>query len=163
MLLGVVSDTHNRIKHVENIVKIFNSYNVDLVIHTGDITQAKTLEKFSLLSSSLIGVLGNNDLEEEGLQEVCLQNNFLIKEPPLIKILEGKKIAIIHDPNDLEDLLSKESNLDLVLHGHTHRYTNEDINGVRIFNPGECAGIIKGNNAIGIVDLQNLDIKRIFF
>ena len=32
-----------------------------------------------------------------------------------------------------------------------------------IFNPGECAGIMKGKNQIGIVDLNNLRPKIINF
>ena len=76
MTLGVVSDTHNRIINVEKIIDIFNDNNVTSVIHTGDITQGKTLQLFSRLNCPLIGVYGNNDLEEAGLKETCLQNNF---------------------------------------------------------------------------------------
>jgi hypothetical protein len=32
-----------------------------------------------------------------------------------------------------------------------------------VFNPGESAGMQKGMNAIGIINLKNLKIKRIFF
>ena len=53
----------------------------------------------------------------------------------------------------------KEKNL----HGHTHRYRNEDIGGVKIFNPGESAGILQGKNAVGIIELNTLKIRRIFF
>ena len=65
MILGVVSDTHNHLSNVEKIIDIFNEKNVDKVIHTGDITQAKTLSRFSRLNCPLIGVYGNNDLEEK--------------------------------------------------------------------------------------------------
>ena len=44
-----------------------------------------------------------------------------------------------------------------------HRYRYEIINGVVVFNPGECAGIMKGKNAIGIVNLKTLSFERIFF
>ena len=67
MILGVVSDTHNHVSNVEKIIDIFNEKGVDKVIHTGDITQAKTLSRFSRLNCPLIGVYGNNDLEEETL------------------------------------------------------------------------------------------------
>ena len=70
MLLGVVSDTHNRVSNVETIIDIFNSKKVNKVIHTGDITQAKTLARFSRLDCSLLGVFGNNDLKENGLKEI---------------------------------------------------------------------------------------------
>ena len=147
----------------KKIIDIFNSNQVDYVIHTGDITRADTLNRFSRLNSKLIAVLGNNDLEELGLKESSKIHNFILESPPLVIVLGGKKIAIFHEPDGINEFIAKNSSINYIFHGHTHRYTNEDINGVRIFNPGECAGIIKGNNAIGIVDLQNLDIKRIFF
>ena len=163
MILGVVSDTHNRIAHVEEIISIFNSKKVDRVVHTGDITQAKTLEKFSRLDCQLIGVYGNNDLLEEGLGKVSIRNNFLIKDPPLIVNLDNRKIAIFHEPDGINDLIAKDPSIELILHGHTHRYREEVIGKVKVFNPGECAGSMKGKNSIGTVNLKNLEIKRIFF
>ena len=60
MILGVVSDTHNRLDNIEKIIDIFNSNKVDFVIHTADITKSETLRKFSNLNCSLMGVYGNN-------------------------------------------------------------------------------------------------------
>ena len=163
MLLGVVSDTHNRISNVEKIVEIFNSNKVDLVIHTGDITQAKILDIFCGLKSSLLGVFGNNDLNEPGLEESVKRNGFKFSLPPLITSISGKKIAILHEPDEIENIIKREKNLDLILHGHTHRYRDEIVEGVKIFNPGECAGSINGKNAVGLITLNNLETERIFF
>ena len=57
MLVGVVSDTHNNINNINKIIDIFNQEEVELVIHTGDISKASTLKLFSSLNSKLIGVL----------------------------------------------------------------------------------------------------------
>ena len=163
MILGVVSDTHNRVDHIKKIVNIFNSNGVDYVIHTGDITQAKTLDRFSRLSCPLIGVYGNNDLEEKGLKDTAKQNGFNFRHPPFLIKVSNKKIAIFHEPDSIEEFLQKNKDIDLILHGHTHRYFNEKIKGTRVFNPGECAGMMKGKNAIGIVEFPSLKINRIFF
>ena len=64
MKVGVVSDTHNNLKNCNKIVELFNEASVDRVIHTGDITQAKTLEVFSRLQAPMWGVYGNNDVGE---------------------------------------------------------------------------------------------------
>ena len=50
MRIGVVSDTHNQLRNVERIVELFNAAGVSRVVHTGDITQAKTLKAISPLS-----------------------------------------------------------------------------------------------------------------
>ena len=163
MILGVVSDTHNRLSHIEKIIDIFNSNKVDYVVHTGDITQAKTLKRFCRLNSTLIGVYGNNDLNEKGLEETSIEHGFNFQNPPLVTNIGGRKIAILHEPDEIKELIENETNLDLILHGHTHRYRLEDINGVKIFNPGECAGILEGKNSVGLIYLHDLRIRRVFF
>jgi uncharacterized protein len=65
MRIGIVSDTHNNLKNVARIVEIFNTARVDRVIHTGDITQAKTIHAFARLDAPLWGVFGNNDQERD--------------------------------------------------------------------------------------------------
>ena len=61
MRIGVVSDTHNNLKNCRKIVDLFNKSGVEKVVHTGDITQPKTLDVFSKLEAPLFGVFGNND------------------------------------------------------------------------------------------------------
>lgn len=163
MILGVVSDTHNRLSSVEKIIDIFNEKDVDKVIHTGDITQAKTLSRFSRLNCPLVGVYGNNDLEEKNLKDTAEQNGFNFQDPPFLLTISNKKIAIFHEPEEIENFLKKTPSIQLIIHGHTHRYRNEKIGNVKIINPGECAGIIKGKNAIGLLNLEDLSFERIFF
>ena len=163
MLVGVVSDTHNNLKNIEQIISLFNNEEITLVFHTGDITNSKSLEKFSTLNADLIGVYGNNDRNEVGLNDIALQNNFQFQEPPSLITLCDKNIAIFHEPDVIYDFLSENKHIDIVIHGHTHRYRHELINDVLLFNPGESAGMQKGKNAIGILNLNNLETRRIFF
>ena len=163
MQIGVVSDTHNNLKNIKTIISIFNKENVDLVIHTGDIANVKALQEFSNLDSKLIGVYGNNDRSEKGLQEVATKFFFHFQNPPLFIHQAGRKIGIFHEPELINESLKQESHIDLILHGHTHRYKKETINNILYFNPGESAGLLKGRNAIGIVNLKNLETRRIFF
>ena len=163
MKIGVVSDTHNNLKNIEIIIDLFNGEKVPIVIHTGDISNAHTLERFSRLNSELIGVYGNNDRNELGLEEVAQKNNFHFQQPPKRLNLLDREIVIFHEPDNIDQFLSENKLVNVVLYGHTHRYENKTKNGVLYFNPGESAGMQKGSNAIGILDLKNLDAKRIFF
>ena len=85
MKIGVVSDTHNNLKNIDKIISLFNEEKISLVIHTGDIANAKSLERFSKLDCKLIGVYGNNDRYECGIEETAEKNNFLFQEPPLVR------------------------------------------------------------------------------
>jgi len=163
MLVGVVSDTHNNIKNIENIINIFNEEEVNLVIHTGDISKAETLSLFSSLNCPMVGVFGNNDRIEKGLKEACHENGFNFQEPPLSLTLENKKIAVFHEPELIDRYVEENLDVQLIIHGHTHRYREETLNNIIFFNPGESAGSLKGKNALGLINLNNLEIRRVFF
>ncbi len=162
MLIGVVSDTHNNHKNIEKIVNLLNNEKVELAIHTGDITNSKALEKFLRLNCKLIGVYGNNDRNEIGLKEAAAQFKFDFQDPPLIITKANRKIGVFHEPDSIEEFLS-ETDVDIIFHGHTHRFREESIRDTLIYNPGESAGVLKGKNAIGIVNLNTLEARRIFF
>ena len=161
MRIGVVSDTHNNLKNVRRIVDLFNSAGVDRVVHTGDITQAKTLDAMAGLNVPLYGVFGNNDCERESLEQAIREHGFSFRDPPFETVWHGRRIVVVHDPRDLDALPCTDH--DLALHGHTHLYRLTQT-GTRLeFNPGECAGHMTGYNAIGVVDLQNLHTELLRF
>ena len=99
MRIGVVSDTHNNLKNCRQIVRLFNDAGVERVIHTGDITQAKTLEVFAHLDAPMWGVFGNNDQERDSLVNAIDHFGFKIIDPPLDTGL-GRKTGwlLVHDP-----------------------------------------------------------------
>lgn len=163
MLIGVVSDTHNNHKNIGFIISIFNDEGVDLVIHTGDITHANSLDKFADLKCEICGVFGNNDKNEIELIKFVEENSLKFYEPPYIIKKENRKIAIFHEPDCIDAFLSKNEDIDIVLHGHTHRYRKEFLGQTLIYNPGESAGILRGKNAVGVINLDNLNVRRIFF
>jgi uncharacterized protein len=159
MRIGVVSDTHNHLANVRRIVELFNEARVERVVHTGDITQAKTLGVLAGLEARLYGVYGNND-EREPLGEAAIALGFEIVEPPLRLEWRGRRILVVHDPLEIPRHLDGE---DLVLHGHDHRRRVERRGGCLIFNPGECAGHMRGHNAVGVVDLGTLATEVLRF
>jgi putative phosphoesterase len=161
MRIGVVSDTHNHLRNVERIVELFHAADVDHVIHTGDITQPKTLAALSALRLPLCGVYGNNDLEREGLEQAARQYGMTWRDPPFQLVLASRRIVVVHDPRDLGRIPA--SSYDLALHGHIHRRVIDRAEGRLVFNPGECAGHLPGHNAVGVVDLANLETEILRF
>ena len=125
MLVGVVSDTHNNINNINLIISIFNQREVDLVIHTGDITKESTLKKFLDLNCELVGVFGNNDRNEPGLERAAEECGFEFHQPPFKITKLNRNIAIFHEPELINEYLSKNKDIDIALHGHTHRYREE--------------------------------------
>ena len=159
MRIGVVSDTHNHLPNVRRIVELLNGAGVERVVHTGDITQAKTLDALAGLRAPLLGVYGNNDVEREALGSAAARHGFALAESGLELALAGRRIVVVHDPREL----AGRSDFDLALHGHTHRLTVERDAHRLVFNPGECAGHLAGHNAVGVVDLRDLEIELLNF
>ncbi len=161
MRIGIVSDTHNNLRNVARIVELFNAARVDRIIHTGDITQAKTLEVFRHLDAPMYGVFGNNDQERDALVDAIARNGFVFQDPPFELVWHERRIIVVHDPLELDGHLNKTHHL--ALHGHTHLYRHERRHGSLIFNPGECAGHMPGYNAIGVLDLEDLSTEILRF
>ena len=105
MLIGVVSDTHNNSKNIDQVICLFNEKKVELVIHTGDIASSSALERFSKLNCNLVGVFGNNDRQELGLKEIAEQYNFEFQDPPFPIKLNERKIVIFHEPDLIDNYL----------------------------------------------------------
>ncbi len=161
MRIGIVSDTHNNLKNCRRIVSLFNDAGVEQVIHTGDITQAKTIDVFAQLDMPMTGVFGNNDQERPSLEEAICRAGFNFVDPPLRLSWAGRDIVIVHDPLELRSVNQDE--YELILHGHTHQLTIEHHQSRLVFNPGECAGMMEGFNAVGILDLTDMKPEVIRF
>lgn len=161
MRIGIVSDTHDQLRNVASIVAIFEAARVARVVHTGDITQPKTLRAFAALPVPLVGVYGNNDREREGLERACAETGASFVDGPRELVWAGRRVLVIHDPKELAP--ARLRGCDLLLHGHEHRPTHERRDGVLVVNPGECAGHLKGHNAVGVLDLETLAFERVKF
>ena len=72
-----------------------------------------------------------------------------------------KKIIITHHPELINEEMFYDT--DFILHGHTHRHRSELIKNTLVFNPGECAGILKGKNNIGLIDTEKKMSEIIHF
>lgn len=159
MRIGVVSDTHNHLVNVARIVELLNAARVERVVHTGDITQAKTLHALSRLDAPLVGVYGNNDVERDSLARAAAEIGFEFVQPPLRLTWAGRRIVVVHDPLDL----AHHGGVEVALHGHNHRSVREQRDGTLFFNPGECAGHLSGHNRVGVLDLVSLETELLYF
>jgi putative phosphoesterase len=161
MRIGVVSDTHDNLRNVARIVALLNGANVERVVHTGDFTQAKTLRALSDLCAPLVGVYGNNDLERDSLESTAEELGFSIVEPPLELHWAGRHIVVVHDVTEHEpDALHAG---DVLLYGHDHFQRIQRVEETLLFNPGECSGHQEGMNAVGVLDLSELEPEILQF
>ena len=161
MRIGVVSDTHNHLANVRRIVELLNGAGVERVVHTGDITQPKTLDVLAGLHAPLVAVYGNNDQERDALARAARRHRMTLAEPPLDLHWARRRIVVVHDPRDLDGAL--EEHHEVALHGHNHEQVLERRGRCLVFNPGECAGHLAGHNTVGVLDLVRLETELLRF
>lgn len=160
MRIGVVSDTHDRLPNVERIVELFRAAGVARVVHTGDITSARTLHVLARLGVPLAGVWGNNDVERDALEAACAAHDFDFTQSGREIRWAGRRILVVHDPRELDARLAGH---DLALHGHDHARRLERRGSTLVVNPGECAGHLRGHNAVAVLDLLRLEAEILRF
>ncbi len=146
MLIGIISDVHNNLRHLHKAIKIFNKKKIELLLHCGDWASPFTLQMYEFLNCPIKGVTGNADPDiQKFLYQ--LQNKFQnleleLSERFLDLTIEGKRIAVFHgnDKNLIEVI--KESQLfDVFCVGHDHHSKIEKVGKTLVVNPGSLVGV----------------------
>jgi putative phosphoesterase len=139
MLLGILSDTHDRVARTAAALTMLRDAGAEAIVHCGDFTSPQIVE---LLAELLAGspsyvVFGNNDsgrLRE--LEQAAANVGAMSLGPGDIVTLAGRTIAITHGHLAAETrrLLALEP--DYLLTGHSHRRHDLREGRTRRINPG---------------------------
>lgn len=155
MLVGVISDTHDRLLSIDVGLSVLLERGVDALIHPGDIIAPFAAKKFANLDISVHATYGNNDGERAGLKSVLPQ----IVDGPLFVELDGQTILVHHfidwcEPADV-------AKADIVITGHTHEVVNEHRDGKLFLNPGEACGWVNGRCTVAVLDTESREAEII--
>lgn len=137
MQVSVISDTHGLVRP-EAIAALSGS---ELILHAGDIGKPEVLEALQAIAP-VIAVRGNNDTEPWAER---------IPERETIAI-EGLSVHLLHIATEL-DFNPKTAGVQIVISGHSHKPSIQDLNGVLFLNPGS-AGPRRFKLPITIAHLQ---------
>ncbi|MBF0448948.1 MAG: YfcE family phosphodiesterase [Magnetococcales bacterium] len=143
MLIGILSDSHDQIDHVDHAIEIFRLRGVEQVFHAGDIGSPSIIKQFEGLK--LGAVLGNNDGERALMPVKVKQIGGEIGLDVLHADCPEGKIVVYHGtvPTFLNALIDCGA-YRLVITGHTHKIVNELVGKTRVLNPGSIHGFNKG-------------------
>jgi uncharacterized protein len=148
--IGLISDTHDNFKNIESAVKIFSDKRIGYVIHAGDITTPEAVEAFAGLK--LIGVLGNNDMDREGLGNAFEKIGGELRGD-LCEIEEDDLLIAVYHGTNLKkrEALIQSGKYDVVVYGHTHRVDNKVVGKTITINPGTANGWFFGYMATAAI------------
>lgn len=129
MKIGILSDTHTKVKKAKASLDILIQNGAEFIIHAGDICEYETLELLKNCGKRYVAVYGNNDPHL-----VKYHNKYnLVQEPYYFK-LAHTKFKLMHLPYYMSP------DADVVIFGHTHQFEVDFKNDTLFLNPGEsCA------------------------
>jgi putative phosphoesterase len=135
MLLGILSDTHDRSDAMAEGVRLLREGGAGYFVHCGDVGSETMLDHLAGLPSAF--VFGNTDWDRNPLRryaktiDVQCFDNFGTLE------LEEKRIAVTHgDDAALVQRILNEQEHDYLLVGHSHVAGEKRVGRTRIINPG---------------------------
>nr|MDO8080596.1 metallophosphoesterase [Candidatus Freyarchaeota archaeon] len=166
MLIGVMSDSHDRLEAIRAAIEKFNSESVDLVLHAGDIVSPFSVREFEKLNCKIICVTGNNDGDPTALRKFLAKVGGELEDIFLKLEVGDKRIALTHGewPEVVEALILS-GKYDVVINGHSHEASIRKQNNVLVINPGSCSypivdGVVTiGKGTIAILDLEKMSAK----
>lgn len=159
MKIGSISDTHDNIQNIQKATSLFNDKHVSFVIHAGDIVSPEAVEAFT--GVKLIGILGNNDLEIDGLTNAFDKIGGQLKGEFYEMEQDDLIFAIYHGTNPgRKESLIQSGRYDVVICGHTHRVQNKRVGKTLVVNPGTANGWFFGYSATAAVfDTQTRELE----
>jgi putative phosphoesterase len=159
MILGLISDTHDRVPATAELVRIMSAGGARMILHGGDHCSPFSLSPFLEAQIPLVGVFGRNDGDHEGMRAMAATGMGVeLYESPHSMDLGGTRVLLVHDIGDMSDLsLNAHS---IVVHGHTHLQEMKTRGETLIVNPGEACGWSYGAPAAALLDL---DSRRVEF
>jgi uncharacterized protein len=121
--IGLISDTHGLLRE-EALAALRGS---ELIVHAGDVGDRAILPRLRKLAP-VVAVRGNVDTEEWARREL-----------PETAVAQAGDISIyvLHDVHAL-DLDPVAAGFQIVVSGHSHKFVQNEKNGVLYINPGSA-------------------------
>lgn len=142
MKIGVLSDSHGKLRLVLAAGKTFVERGVEAVVHCGDIDSVECLEALAGAAPAVYAVPGNVDAHQvEALRRAAGEAGIIFADSALVIPLgDGERLAATHghDAQLLHRLITS-GEFAYVCCGHTHKARDEQIGPTRILNGGALA------------------------
>lgn len=159
MRIGLLSDTHDRVPAVRELLKQMVAGGVSLVMHAGDYCSPFSLQPFEELSVPLLGVFGRNDGDRDALVAAS-KSGFgageLFESPHSFE-LGGKNILLVHDIGEVHQ--RSIAGHGVVVHGFAHTTEMKTRGDSLLVNPGEGCGWLYGSPTGAILDLDTMAVE----
>jgi len=148
MKIGIISDTHSKVKKAKRALDTLLSDGAEFIIHAGDIVELENLDMLEDSGVRYVAVYGNNDAH---LGHHHSKYN-LVQEPYYFKIA-NTKIKLMHLP------FYMTPDADVVVFGHTHTFESDYKGNTLFLNSGEVCARSKPISEWAMLDISEDKFK----
>jgi putative phosphoesterase len=131
--LGIISDTHGRTPRARRAIDLLLARGATRIIHLGDVGSEAVLDLLAGIEATV--VFGNCD-DERALARYAGILGIQVVHPAAVLEVKSRRIGLTHGHLEREVSLLFESEVDFLLHGHTHEIRDERVGRTRVLNPG---------------------------
>lgn len=135
MRIGLISDTHDNLARTRQAISVLRRAQIEVLLHAGDLTSGALVPFFETWPTW--AAQGNVD-DVALIEETIARRKSPLQYAEAHEVtLDGVRFGLLHgdDTARLEGMVNSGA-FDLVVHGHTHRFRDEEIGATRLVNPG---------------------------
>jgi len=149
MKIGILSDPHRRSELQRAAIDKLLSEGAEYLLHAGDLCIEENLRQLEEAGVPYAAVFGNNDRSLHPLAE-----RYRIRPEPWYFKIGELKVKMMHLPYYMTP------DTDLVIYGHTHRFSAELKGNTLYLNPGEVCGRESGFCEAVFLEIDTTDGRR---
>ena len=147
MKIGIISDVHDNLRHLNKAISFFNREKIELLINCGDWDMPFALRPYTQLKCKIRGVLGNGDPDiqkfQYQLQNLPVLKNLDLDLQPRFQdfVVGGLRFGVFHgDDENLDRCLIESQLFDVLCLGYTHKPSISRNGKTLLINPGSLVG-----------------------
>ena len=155
----IISDIHGGIYELNKVLDIYSKDHCSKLLILGDlfdygfsINRNDIVNRLNLMKDNIIAVSGNCD---NNIKDILFDMPYINKVD-----INNKKIILTHGHLYNKDYLLN-LDVDIILTGHSHVASIENINNKFFVNPGSISKSRRGENSFAIIDENKVTIRNL--
>ncbi len=141
MLIGVFSDVHDQLEHLDRALETFARMGAETLLFCGDFCSPIPARIIGAFPGDVHAVFGNGDADRFAMLKWATEAapQFFLHGEHAELSLDGISVALTHYPL-YGQALARTGDYDAVFSGHTHEKHREMFGSAVWLNPGEVLG-----------------------
>ena len=157
MKFAIISDTHDNITAIKEMIDVLKKEKIEFMVHAGDIIAPFSMKELKSLNIKIYFAFGNNDGERKILTNIAKENGWIIGDIVTYPVEDGEGVVYHGTDPEIVKVL-ENTNYKIIVLGHTHKPDIRKLGDKIIVNPGEVCGYLTGKRTFAIFEDGDVSI-----